>query len=243
MQEHVAEVESVVRTLFRIAELCCTDEPVFIFRELYAGDVEIVDDGRLSSGFSVIPRWLDAFFASPVKKDSIDKRVRSAIHLLVESDRQDNPAIGLALSVAAMEALVCFKGSDIANTFAAHTARLLEPQLDYRAGAEKYFKRLYNARSRTLHGEILQQEAAVRRNGLQVAAALLKVIQDWHDTMRRIKGEPVRPCELEALLADEKFVDGPLDGVLDGRILDGFTLSGSWRDEGDPDTTIHVDLS
>jgi hypothetical protein len=60
----------------------------------------------LVKNIQFIRRCLDAYFSRPSKKDSMERRIRNAASLLIESDTQTNDAVGLALSVAAIEALL-----------------------------------------------------------------------------------------------------------------------------------------
>jgi hypothetical protein len=156
---------------------------------------------------------LNAYFSSPTKKDSIDRRVRNALHLLVQSDQQKHTAVGIALSVAAIEALVCRKSGDIANMFADNTASILEPDPTFRAAAVDFAKDLYDARSRVLHGDMLEHEATTRRQARVLAAAVLKAILERRDFQRRAGVESETPDALLDELRRGKWVPGQLTGV------------------------------
>ena len=96
---------------------------------------------------------LIALFANvATKKDSMQRRVKNAVRLLVEAKRQSDNAIGLALSVSAIEAMLCRRSENVAAMFAENMAVLLEPDPGYRAAAERWCKELYDKRSGVLHG-------------------------------------------------------------------------------------------
>ena len=135
-----------------------------------------------------------------------------------ESDRQKHHAVGLSMSVTAMEALVRLKGSDLTKMFASHAARFLEPELARRADAENYFTNLYGARSLLLHGSSLEGDADKRREARLLAGAMLKAVQEWHDIRRRIQGQPEKPDALREALKVDKYKHGLLDGVLESPV-------------------------
>jgi len=125
---------------------------------------------------ALINNCLDLFFAEPTKKDSVDRRVRNAIHLLIESDNQTIDAIGLALSITAIEALLSQGSAEISEKLGVIAAALLEPDLSDRAKAKKFVKDLYDQRSRTLHGEKIEAELQASKNARHLAAAILVAI-------------------------------------------------------------------
>ena len=85
------------------------------------------EEAVLRGSLYLVKQCLDAYYANPTKKDSIDRRIRNAVHLLVESDMQANDAVGLSLSVATIEALLGKKTEGIADKLADSVAALLEP--------------------------------------------------------------------------------------------------------------------
>ena len=168
---------------------------------------------RKDSSTRMVAPLLDAYFASPIKNDSIDRRIHNALHLLIQSDQQRHTAIGIALSVAAIEALVCGSSDNIANTFAENSAVILEPDPNYRAAAVDFAKDLYNVRSRVLHGDVLEHEATVRRNSRILAAAILQAILERRDFQRRVGEDSETPDKLLKELRRGKWIPGQLTGV------------------------------
>lgn len=161
----------------------------------------------------VIEPLLEAFFTKSQKKDSMDRRLRNALHLLVESDRQQHAGIALSLSMSAIESLLCRHGSDITNQVAENSATLLEPDARRRADAVKFVKRHYEARSRTLHGELLEHEHALRRDARMLASGVLVAILERRDFQRRAGIESETPDALLGELRDSKYGDGEIPGV------------------------------
>lgn len=160
-----------------------------------------------------LPFLLDAYFSNPTKKDSIDRRLRNAVHLLAQADEQRHHAIGLSLSMAAIEALLCRKGSDLANMLAENAATFLEPTSRARADAVEFIKKLYDTRSRTLHGEKLEHEKTDRRHARMLAAAVLIAVLERREFQRKAGFDPETPDDLLSELRKAKFLPGQVPGV------------------------------
>ncbi|MBI3468596.1 MAG: hypothetical protein HY000_36805 [Planctomycetes bacterium] len=156
---------------------------------------------------------LDAYYSNPTKKDSMDRRLRNALHLLVEADHQRHDAVRLALCVAAMEALACEGTENISTTLAENVATLLEPKGEARPDAVAFVKKLYDARSKTLHGEKLEHEEKMREHARVVAAALMKAILERREFQRKAGFDPETPQELLGELKKSKFTPGETPGV------------------------------
>jgi len=169
--------------------------------DIKVGDAEPVDP------------LLDAYFSTSSKKDTIDRRIRNALHLLVLADEQQHDAISLALSVSAIESLLCKKGSEISTMFADNAATLLEPDLGNRAEAAKFFKKLYNARSETLHGTKLEHEGQLRTQARQIAAAVLLGIRGRREFQRKMGNGSETPDQLLDELREQKWTPGETVGV------------------------------
>jgi len=123
-----------------------------------------------------IGNCLELFFTEPTPEDSVERRIRNAVHLLVESDNQTIDTIGLALSITAMEALLSQGSAEISEKLGIIAAALLEPDLSERAKAKKFVKDLYDQRSRALHGEKIEAEPQARKNARHLAAAVLVAV-------------------------------------------------------------------
>lgn len=138
--------------------------------------IPFIDENFFDKNGALIKNCLDLFFTEPTKKDSMERRIRNAIHLLVESDNQTVDAIGLALSITAMEALLSQGSAEISEKLGIIAAALLESDLSERAKAKKFVKDLYDQRSRALHGEKIEAEPQARKNARHLAAAVLVAV-------------------------------------------------------------------
>jgi hypothetical protein len=172
-------------------------------------------DGRLlENAKPLIRQYLDAYYSdSSGKKDSIDRRISNAVHLLIESDNQPNNAVGLALSIAAIEALIGEKGPEVTVKLADNVAALLEPDTSQRYNATEFVKNLYDTRSRALHGELVETESKARIDARHLAAAVLSGVISRRDFLRRSGYEPETPQDLLKDLRESRFTTGQPMGV------------------------------
>lgn len=134
-------------------------------------------------------------FVQPSKKDSMNRRIRNAIHLLVEADRQESDALGLAMCCTAMEALVCRKEKDssIKKTLCENAAVLLAESPEQRPGAVKVIGQLYDKRCDALHGTKLETESEDRMNCRYLASGLLKAVWERWEYMAKMDSDPESP--------------------------------------------------
>jgi len=170
----------------------------------------------------IIREYLKAYFYDNLQKqDSLDKRIYNAVHLLIISDEQTNHAVGLALSVAGIEALLCESDTNIAGQLACNVATLLEPETDNRDDAEQYVKKIYHARSRLLHGDKIESERAKRIEARHLAAAVLDAVILKYTFNFRLPNDdkpvPYKPKDLRYDLKKRKYKGGSPDGVVDYR--------------------------
>jgi len=156
----------------------------------------VTTEALIGKNLCFLRRCLDAYFNRPSKKDSMDRRIRNAVTLLAESDTQTNDAVGLALSVASIEALLSQKGEGLTEKLSNDLAILLEPNLEMRTKAKKFFKDLYDHRSAALHGRDLENMSEHRNNGRCVAAGVLYSVVSRQDFLQRGDFEPDTPEEL-----------------------------------------------
>src|SRR5207244_2363013 len=97
-------------------------------------------------------------------------------------------AIGMALNVTAIEALLGESGGEITHKLADAVAVLLEPWPEFRAHAAALMVECYKARSKVLHGDSL--EASVeRKNARLLAAGVLAAVINRREFMRS-NGDP-----------------------------------------------------
>jgi hypothetical protein len=182
-----------------------------------------IEDRLIESGKVLIRNYLDAYYSEPTKKDSIQRRIHNAVCLLIESDNQPNNAVGLALSMTAVEALLGEKGEGIAAKLADNVAALLEPDLTQRHNATKFVTDLYNnVRSPALHGELVETESGARVNTRHLAAAVLSGMISLR-IQSRSGLEPETPQELLQELRKSRFSQGQPLGV------EEYNIRGLWR--------------
>ena len=213
-KEFVCEVTLVLRTLmshyslstkfWHLSALCAATS-----RE------ELVSDSKLpfASVLSELSHLLDAYFNDPGKKDSLARRVRNAIHLLVQADQQPSHAIGLALSVAAMESMLCRNDENLANMLAENVTTLLEPNPRYRAAAVRFVKQLYSLRSEVLHGARSECDYSDFRNARDLAGAVIRAFVERRMARQRAGYEDEKPDQLIAEMRDDKYTPGQLTWV------------------------------
>ena len=173
----------------------------------------MVDENFFENYGVLVKSCLDLFFAEPTKKDSIERRMRNAIHLLAESDNQTIDAIGLALSITAVEALLAEGVTEISEKLSRNVATLLEPDLSRRSNAEEFTKKLYNLRSRALHGEKIEVEPQTQKSARHLAAAVLVAVLNRCDFLKRADYAPEKPEDLLKELRGISYTPGQLTGV------------------------------
>jgi hypothetical protein len=153
-------------------------------------------------GRTLFKSCIDSFFRhSKGKLGDLERSVQNAVQLLAESDKTTNDAISVALSVAAVEALLC-DGTAIAEQFSQRGAVLLEAERHRRPVATEQLKKLYNERSRTLHGNSLASTTSMRQDARRLASGALAAVVQWQDH-RRKSGDA---AERKSLMAELKEV-------------------------------------
>lgn len=154
---------------------------------------------------------LDAVFADvATKKDSVQRRIKIGVRLIVEGMEQSENAVGLALCVSAIEAMLCRRSENVAATFAENMAVLLEPDPQFRLDAERWCKRLYDLRSQVLHGSSIDLSADEMSEAQMASVAVLKAYIERREGVRRLQGEDDNPQAIFEELTLEKYGKGPL---------------------------------
>jgi len=154
-----------------------------------------------------------------MKKDSMGKRIRNAVHLLVESDRQANDSVGLAISITAVEALLAEgRTGEISQRLSESVGILLEPDLSKRNEARKFVKHLYNLRSDALHGTTIEGEQNTRGYARHLAAGVLAAVITRQEFMRRAGYDPETPSKLLEDLRDSRYASGQPMGVNESNV-------------------------
>jgi hypothetical protein len=157
--------------------------------------------------------FLDAFFSRSTKKDSLDRRLRNAVHLLVQANNSTDPAVSMSLTVAAIEAILCKRGGDLSTQMAENVATLLEPLARYRNEAVKCVKRLYDLRSQTLHGTLLEEDTECSAQSRLLAWAVFNAFIERREFQRRLGVNSETPDDILGELRTLRFGDGIVPGV------------------------------
>ena len=110
-------------------------------------------------------------------------------------------------------------------------ATLLEPNLQFRAEAEIFVKKLYDVRSRILHGDTLDGQEGKRLHARRLAAAILRAMVSRRKFMADIGFKPQTPDDFLRELDQEKFREGQTVGV------DEPEIRKLWRPVSHTDTT------
>ena len=138
----------------------------------------------------------------------MDRRIRNAVHLLVEADAQASDAIGLSLSVTAIEALLGEHTQELTEKLALNVAVLLEPDPAKRQSAVDCVKEFYVQRSKTLHGERIESEPSIRARARHLAAAVLDQIVSRRSFRKKGGFEVETPAQLLNELREQRFAPG-----------------------------------
>ncbi|MFH1717582.1 MAG: hypothetical protein ABIF19_09550 [Planctomycetota bacterium] len=190
----------------------------WVFANIDESNLPVISEADFDGGIAFVQKCLDAYFSTPTKKDTFDRRIRNAVHLLIASDAQSNGAVGLALSVTAIEALLGQKGGDISHRLADNVAALLEPELPRRQRATEFAKGLYDKRSRVLHGEVIEDGDGVRLKGRQLAAEVLHSMITYRDFLKAGGFDPQTPQEFLKALHETRFEPGQPAGLLESNV-------------------------
>lgn len=150
---------------------------------------QTIDLKYYKDNLDFIKTCIDAYYSKSTTKDTIDRRIRNAIHLMVEADRQQHRSIMLALSFSAIEALVCSKKEGIVDELSRNVATLLEPDRNMRIQTIKLVKKLYNMRSKLLHGENIEINLGKEEQVRRLAAGCLKAMLEWQVFQRKVGKE------------------------------------------------------
>ncbi|MFH1920826.1 MAG: hypothetical protein ABIP48_13160 [Planctomycetota bacterium] len=131
--------------------------------------------------------------------DSMAQRIKNAIHLVAQADSQQRPSIALALCFSAIEALLSTKTQGITDELSRHVATALEPDASKRLPIMKKMKKLYDKRSRALHGGSIEDDQIAWIGTRLVAAGVLAAATEWRDYQHRLGDQSDRRSFLEHL--------------------------------------------
>ena len=161
---------------------------------------------------------LDQYFGRATRKDSLNRRVHNALHLMATADGQTSEAVRLALSVAAIEAMLARGRSGVTENLSQSAAVLLEPGGAYRLRAERFIKELYGLRSDVLHGTAIDCPHQKASEARAVAAATLRAIYERVSLWRRLGSDPEDPQALFVAIDSARAEATRVDGVTDSPV-------------------------
>jgi len=146
------------------------------------------------TSLAFVREGLAAFFTETSDhQDSIARRLKNALLLMIESDNQSKSSIGLALSVTAIEAMLCT--GDGSQQFKKRAALMLEFDQAYRIQAENWIGKRYRDRSAVLHGSKLSFSNSDARWARLPAGMVLWGMLQRRKAIRRTIGEDESPGE------------------------------------------------
>jgi len=165
-----------------------------------------------------LKQCLSMYFGAKSKKTTFQgRRIRNAVQLLVEADRQVNHAIGLALSFTAIESLLGEETQGIGDDIARKAATLLFPAAEDRHRVTVKIKKMYGDRSNCLHGKEITVEPEAREQVRDLAGTVLRAVLDWMEFVSRL-GDTESEAEeffahLQRAFYTGKSFDGPSDDL------------------------------
>lgn len=180
---------------------------------------------------------LGSYFSpdAPGKKRSYDQRIQIAITLLAQADNSAHPAISLSLCIAAIEALLGESTQEISRQLSESIAALLEPMIEHRSSAEQYFRRLYDSRSKALHGSQLHDSSDEKWTARRLASEVLWAILERREFMRKSGFETDSPKTLLDELRAQKYRHGQPAPLSERKV------TSLWRKLGEEETGSHLD--
>jgi len=156
---------------------------------------------------------VDSFYLKKVASESIDRRLREATKLLVAADQQPDFAASLALAFSAIEAMLCEGNDNIAEQLAWKTSTLLAQDGEQRLKTEPIVKKLYNVRSRAMHGDNLEVAETQRDSVRKLSAGVMKAIFERRAIVKRLGANPEAPKDLFEALKTASRLNKSVDGV------------------------------
>lgn len=208
------ELRVVLRSLVSSSFVAAEAEQFEGWSPLRPTGLPVVGVELVTREASFVRMCLDSYFAKPTsKKDLLDRRIRNAVTMLVEADGQANHAVGIALAVTAIEALLGSGKTEIAAALCDGVATLLEPDLKQRSAANEFMKKVYDDRSRVLHGERIAAPEQRRKDIRLLAGGVLYAVVNRVDCLRRSGYDPQTPEELRKEIKDLKYSPGQPMGV------------------------------
>ncbi len=151
---------------------------------------------------------LQIAMTEPSKKESMDRRLKNAIHLLAESDQQSNASVGLALCMAGIESLICERNPGIVKTLIERGALLLEPDRKQWPQVKQFLTTLYDRRSDIMHGSRIESSNIDRCAARLVAAGLVQAMLQRRSFFKKLWDEMESPDAFFKELDDTALIGG-----------------------------------
>jgi len=170
----------------------------------------------LLNELSFFKHCLDAFYFTPGSSHSIDGGLHNAVKLLVLADEQDDRNISLALAFSAIEAMLCEGDANVTDQLAWKAPTLLARDGELRLRAEPAVKKLYNKRSRVLHGDELTVDEASHLAVRRLAAGIIRAIVERREFRKKTGYDKEKPDRLFEDLKRANRLNTWVDGVPDG---------------------------
>jgi len=216
-----------------INSLLITFKDMYTMKYLYNKEERVLaisnDENQFKPYFNHISTCLDIFYSTSGsgKGKFLVDRIRNSMILLIQADAVNNPAIKDALSMTAVEALACTKGTEISKTMAENVAILLDPDLKYRKQIQKEVKRLYDFRSRVLHGDVVEKSpSSITFANCEdifprsLASAVLLAALERMEFFRRVEDKPETFSDFIAEIQDEQYKARSPLGVLESPLFE-----------------------
>lgn len=156
------------------------------------------------TGWDLARYLVELHFEKLPKKQSLSLRLQTAQRLLLEADRTRHAAVGTVLCFAALEALLLpdSKAEQISDSLARAATNLLQPDPLARRANRQAIKRLYNTRSRLVHGASADEDDSARDRSRLLASGAIKGVLEWIRFRGRFDDDALRSEDLLEALKD-----------------------------------------
>ncbi len=219
------EFKRILPSIWRFVQMLCkipdiNDDTVLLRfpSNIDESNLPVISEADFESGKFFVQKCIHSYFSTPTKKDTFDRRIRNAVHLLIESDTQSNDAIGLAMSVTAIEALLGENIDGLSQKLADNVSILLEREPTRRHKASEFVKDLYKKRSRILHGDETESGSHFRHQGRQLAAGVLNGMITYQDFLKKSGFDPQTPQDFLKCLFEKRYEPGLPAGLLESNV-------------------------
>lgn len=145
-----------------------------------------------------LEQLLKTFFSSPTKKQRLEQTIQNALVMITEAASQSRSAVGMALYVVAIETMLTTGRSGLADQVSSRASVLFARSPGERSRVIAGMKRLYDLRSRVLHGDAIDIDEEHSQAARTVAIALLRAVLCCAESRRAASSEDLQR-ELDSL--------------------------------------------